>query len=67
VVHPGRVTESQAELRAATQRLIALRGRPTVDPQTVTHCDDLVLVLGTFTLSSPRRKWHALRAPFAIR
>jgi uncharacterized protein (TIGR02246 family) len=55
VVHPGRVTESPAELRAAMQHLIALRGRLIVDPHTFTRSDDLVLVLGTFTLSGRRR------------
>jgi len=55
VVHPGQVTKSPLELRAAMQRLIALRGRLTVDPQTFTRSDDLVLVLGTFTFSGRRR------------
>ncbi len=54
VIKPGRVTEGPAELRAAMQRLIDLRGRLTVLPQTLIRSDDLVLVLGTFTLSARR-------------
>ena len=54
VMKPGRVTESPAELRAAVQHVIALRGRLTVNPHTFTRSDDLVLVLGTFTLSGRR-------------
>jgi uncharacterized protein (TIGR02246 family) len=54
VIKPGRVTESPAELRAAVQHVIALRGRLTVNPHTFTRSDDLVLVLGTFTLSGRR-------------
>jgi uncharacterized protein (TIGR02246 family) len=54
VIKPGRVTESPAELRAAMQHLIALRGSLTVDPHSFTRSDDLVLVLGTFTLSGRR-------------
>jgi uncharacterized protein (TIGR02246 family) len=51
VIKPGRVTGSEAELRAALQHVIALGGRLSVDPQSFTRFDDLVLVLGTFTLS----------------
>ena len=36
------------------QRLVALRGRMTVNPRTFIRSDDLVLVLGTFTLSGRR-------------
>jgi len=54
VIKPGRVTESPAELRGAMQHLVALRGRLTVNPRTFIHSDDLVLVLGTFTLSGRR-------------
>ena len=54
VIKPSRVTESPAELRAAMQHVIALRGRLTVDPHSFTRFDDLVLVLGTFTLSGRR-------------
>jgi uncharacterized protein (TIGR02246 family) len=54
VIKPSRVTESPAELRAAIQHFIALRGRLTVNPQSFTRFDDLVLVLGTFTLSGRR-------------
>ena len=51
VIKRGRVTESPAELHAAMQHLIALGGRLTVNPRTFLRSDDLVLVLGTFTLS----------------
>jgi ketosteroid isomerase-like protein len=54
VIKPGRVTGSPAELRAALQHVIALRGRLSVNPQSFTRFDDLVLVLGTFTLSGRR-------------
>ena len=54
VIKPGRVTESPAELRGAMQHLVALRGRLTVNPRTFIRSDDLVLVLGTFTLSGRR-------------
>ena len=54
VIKPGRVTESPAELRGAMLHLVALRGRLTVNPRTFIHSDDLVLVLGTFTLSGRR-------------
>ncbi len=54
VIKPGRVTNSPAELRAALQHVIALRGRMTIKPDTFTRSDDLVLVLGTFTLSGQR-------------
>jgi uncharacterized protein (TIGR02246 family) len=54
VIKPGRVTESPAELRAAMQYVVALRGRMTINPRTFTRSDDLVLVLGTFTLSGRR-------------
>jgi|SRR5215472_430299 len=55
VVEPGHVTRSEADLRTALQHLLALRGRLTIDPQTFIGSDDLVLVLGTFTLSGHRR------------
>lgn len=51
VIKPGRVTESPAELRGAMQYLLALRGRLIINPRTFIRSDDLVLVLGTFTLS----------------
>jgi uncharacterized protein (TIGR02246 family) len=54
VIKPGRVTESPAELRAAMQHVLALRGRLTVNPHSFVRSDDLVLVLGTFTLSGHR-------------
>ncbi len=54
VIKSGRVTESPAELRAAVQHVLALRGRLTVNPHAFTRSDELVLVLGTFTLSGRR-------------
>jgi ketosteroid isomerase-like protein len=36
------------------QRLVALRGHLTINPRTFVRSDDLVLVLGTFTLSGRR-------------
>ena len=54
VIKPGRVTESPAELHSAMQHLVALNGRLTVNPGTFIRSDDLVLVLGTFTLSGRR-------------
>jgi len=54
VIKPGRITEGPAELHGAMQRLVALRGRLTVNPRTFVRSDDLVLVLGTFTLSGRR-------------
>ena len=54
VIKPGRVTKSPAELRGAMQHLVALRGRLSVNPRTFIRSDDLVLVLGTFTLCGRR-------------
>ena len=55
VVAPGRVTDGRDELRAALERVVALRGRLTITPQSFTRSDDLMLVLGTFTLTGRRR------------
>lgn len=55
VIKPGRVTEGPAELRAALQYLIDLRGRLAVRPHSFIRSDDLILVLGTFELSGRRR------------
>jgi uncharacterized protein (TIGR02246 family) len=54
VIKPSRVTNSPAELRAAIQHFIALRGRLTVNPDSFARSDNVVLVLGTFTLSGSR-------------
>jgi len=54
VVRPGRVTDGPAELRAALERLIALRGRLAVEPRTFTSSGDVTLVLGTYKLSGRR-------------
>ena len=54
VIKPGRVTEGPEALRAALQRLIELRGQLRIAPQTFVGADDVMLVLGTFTLSGRR-------------
>jgi uncharacterized protein (TIGR02246 family) len=54
VIKPGRVTATRAELRAALQHLVALRGRLTVDPRTFVGSGDVTLVSGTFTLTGRR-------------
>ena len=54
VIKPGCVTESPAELHSAMQHLVALRARLIVNPRTFIRSDDLVLVLGTFTLCGRR-------------
>jgi uncharacterized protein (TIGR02246 family) len=55
VIKPNRVTEGPEELRAALQRVVDLRGRLTITPHTFIRADDLILVLGTFTLTGRRR------------
>jgi uncharacterized protein (TIGR02246 family) len=55
VIKPNRVTAGPEELRAALQYLVDLRGRLTVTPHTFVRSDDLILVLGTFTLTGRRR------------
>jgi ketosteroid isomerase-like protein len=54
VIKPGRVTATPAELRGALQHAVNLGARLTVNPRTFIGSDDLVLVLGTFTLSGHR-------------
>lgn len=54
VIKPGRVTTTPAELRGALQHALDLAARLTVYPRTFIGSDDLVLVLGTFTLSGRR-------------
>jgi ketosteroid isomerase-like protein len=54
VIKPGRITKSPAELRAAMEHLVALRGRLTVKPRSLMRSDDLALVWGAFTLSGRR-------------
>ena len=49
--HPGRYHASQLR---TLQRQIAVGGRLAVNPQSFTRSDDVVLVLGTFTLSGRR-------------
>jgi ketosteroid isomerase-like protein len=55
VIKPGRVTAGPAELRAALQRLVEMRGRLTIEPQTFIPSGDLVLALGRFTHTGQRR------------
>jgi ketosteroid isomerase-like protein len=54
VIKPGRVTDGPEELYGAMQRFVALPARMTVNPRTFIRSDDLVLVLGTFSLSGRR-------------
>jgi uncharacterized protein (TIGR02246 family) len=56
VVKPGRVTDGPAELRAALQRLIELRGHLTIDPSAFVPSGDVLLVLGRYALSGARRR-----------
>jgi uncharacterized protein (TIGR02246 family) len=55
VIKPGRVTEGPAELRATLQRVVERRGQLTVTPHTFIRSDDLVLVLGNWTISGRHR------------
>jgi uncharacterized protein (TIGR02246 family) len=55
VIKPGRVTYGPAELRTALRRLIELRGHLTIHPHAFVRSDDVVLVLGKYTLSGRRR------------
>jgi ketosteroid isomerase-like protein len=54
VIKPDRVTGTPAELRGALQHVVKLGGRLTVNPRAFIGSDDVVLVLGTFTLSGRR-------------
>jgi ketosteroid isomerase-like protein len=54
VIKPGRVTSNPEELRGALQYLLTLGARLSVDPRTFIRSGDVVLVLGTFTLSRRR-------------
>jgi len=55
VIKPGHVTEGAAQLRAALQRLVDLRGQLTIRPQSFVGSDDVLLVLGAYSLSGRRR------------
>jgi ketosteroid isomerase-like protein len=55
VIKPGLVTEGPAELRAALGRLVELRAHLTIEPHDFVGSDDVVLVLGRYTLSGRRR------------
>jgi uncharacterized protein (TIGR02246 family) len=54
VIKPGHVTEGPAELRAALQRIVDLRGHLTVHPRVFVRSDDVVLVLGRYALTGRR-------------
>jgi ketosteroid isomerase-like protein len=54
VIKPGRVTDGPAELRTALKHNVELRGRLSIQPRSFVRSDDLVLVLGQFTLSGRR-------------
>jgi len=54
-VKPGRVTNGPVELRAALQRFLELGARLTVTPCSFIRSDEVVLVLGDFTLVGRRR------------
>jgi uncharacterized protein (TIGR02246 family) len=55
VIKPGRVTDGPTELRTALRRLIELRCHLTIHPHAFVRSDDVVLVLGKYTLSGRRR------------
>lgn len=55
VIKPDRVTEGPEQLRAALQRLVELRCRLAITPRSFQRSDDVMLVLGTFTLTGQRR------------
>jgi ketosteroid isomerase-like protein len=55
VIEPGRVTDGPAQLRAELQRLTEFRGRLTIVPRSFVRSGDVVLVLGSYTLSGRRR------------
>jgi ketosteroid isomerase-like protein len=55
VIKPDRVTNGPEELRAALGRLIELRGHLAIHPDAFIRSDDLVLVLGKYTLTGRRR------------
>lgn len=55
VVKPGQVTDGPAELRAALQRIIDLGAQMKVRPESFVRSDDVVLVLGRYTLAGRRR------------
>jgi uncharacterized protein (TIGR02246 family) len=54
VIRPGRVTRGRAELRAAMEHNLALRGRLAITPESFTRAGDVALVLGNFTLAGQR-------------
>jgi ketosteroid isomerase-like protein len=51
VIKSGRVTSTPEELRGALKYVIELGGRLTVNPRAFIGSGDVVLALGTFTLS----------------
>jgi ketosteroid isomerase-like protein len=55
VVKPGQVTDGPAQLHAALQRVIEFDGHLAIHPHSFVHSDNVVLVLGSFTLTGRRR------------
>lgn len=55
VVKPGHVTDGPSELREALRRLVGVRGHLAVHPDSFVRSDDVVLALGSYTLSGRRR------------
>ena len=60
VIKPGRVTEGPDELRAALQHGLGFRARLTIVPESFTRSDDVMLVVGTFTLVGTHADGRAL-------
>ena len=61
VIKPGQVTDGPAQLRAALRRLIELGGHLTIHPHSFVRSGNVVLVLGSFTLSGHRRDGTAFK------
>jgi ketosteroid isomerase-like protein len=55
VIKPGQVTDGPAQLRAALRRLIEFGGHLAIDPHSFVRSGNVVLVLGSYTLSGRRR------------
>ena len=55
VIKPGEVSDGPAQLRAALQRLVEFRGQLTIHPDSFVRSGDIVLALGSYTLSGHRR------------
>ena len=55
VTKPGHVTDGPAELRAALAKMIGVHGTLAIAPRSFTRSGDVVLALGTFSLSGGKR------------